>query len=96
MTERAIYDMTLRFEEYTRPLRSFSIDTAFLPLDARLGIYSFLGVDYYMKRFRIRHAVPMHFNGPSSVVDDLINDPNSREYRDRILKMEAGTRAVLP
>jgi hypothetical protein len=38
----------------------------------------------------------MHFNGPSSVVDDLINDPNSREYRDRILKMEAGTRAVLP
>ncbi|MBQ3861304.1 MAG: MBL fold metallo-hydrolase [Clostridia bacterium] len=96
MDERAVYDMTLRFEEFTRPLRNFNIDTAFLPMDTRLGIYATLGLDYYMKHYRIRHAIPMHLNGPSTAVDDLLYDPASREYRDRIIKMDAGTKVSLP
>ena len=88
--------MAMRFEEYTRPLRNFVIDTAFLPLDARLGIYSFVGIDYYMKRFRIRHAIPMHFNGQSDIVDELFYDPSSREYRDKLIKMDPGTRVSIP
>ena len=95
MSESEIYDMTGRFREYTRGLRGFSIDTAFLPLDSRLGIYSFLGFDYYMKHFRINHAIPMHLYGPSTVIDDLRFDPISREYRDRIIKMDAGSRVTL-
>ncbi len=95
MTEQSVYTMTMRFEECTRPLRNFVIDTAFLPLDARLGIYSFVGFDYYMKHFRIRHAIPMHFNGSSDIVDELYYDPSSREYRDKLIKMEPGTRVNL-
>jgi L-ascorbate metabolism protein UlaG (beta-lactamase superfamily) len=90
MTEAQIYDMTLSFREYTRGLRGFAIDTAFLPLDTRLGIYAFLGIDYYMKNYRIGRAIPMHLNGPVTAVDDLRFDPISRDYRDRIVKMEAG------
>jgi hypothetical protein len=34
----------------------------------------------------------MHLNGPVTAVDDLRFDPISRDYRDRIVKMEAGQR----
>ena len=95
MTEGEIYDMTTRFSQYVRGLKNFTIDTAFLPLDRRQGIYSFLGLDYYMKHFRINHAIPMHFFGSSGIVDDLRHDPISRDYRDRLIKMEAGQRVNL-
>ncbi len=93
MRESEVYEMTGRFREYTRDLRRFRIDTAFLPLDTRQGIYSFLGFDYYMKHFRIRHAIPMHFFGSSKICEDLMYDPISREYRHKIITMRMGSRA---
>ena len=82
--------MAGRFREYTRGLRNFRIDTAFLPLDTRQGMYSFLGFDYYMRHFKIKHAIPMHFFGSSKIVEDLIFDPISRDYRNKIVKMNPG------
>ena len=90
MNEGEVYEMAGRFREYTRGLRNFRIDTAFLPLDTRQGMYSFLGFDYYMRHFKIKHAIPMHFFGSSKIVEDLIFDPISRDYRNKIVKMNPG------
>ena len=93
MGENDVWRMTDRFREYTRGLKGFRIDTAFLPLDTRQGMYSFLGFDYYMRKFKIKRAIPMHFFGSSKIVDDLIFDPISRDYRSKIVKMNPGTSA---
>lgn len=90
MREVEVFEMTNRFREYTKGLKNFWIDTAFLPLDTRQGIYSFLGFDYYMKHFRIKNAIPMHFFGSSKIVEDLMFDPIARDYKNKIIKMDAG------
>ena len=90
MSEAEIYAMTMRFKQYTAPLRAFWIDTAFIPLDTRQGIYSFLGFDYYMKHFRIKNVVPMHFFGSHKIVEDIMADPISLEYRKKIITMTRG------
>ena len=95
MGEGEVFEMTSRFREYTRGLKNFWIDTAFLPLDTRQGIYSFLGFDYYMKHFRIKNAIPMHFFGSSKIVEDLTYSPIARDYRQKILKMDAGEKMSL-
>ncbi len=95
MRENEVYDMTMRFREYTAPLRNFWIDTAFLPLDNRQGIYSFLGFDYYMKHFRIKNAIPMHFFGSHKICEDLKYDPISLEYRKKIICMSRGQKVSL-
>ncbi len=95
MSEEEVYEMTGRFREYTRGLKNFWIDTAFLPLDTRQGIYSFLGFDYYMKHFRIKNAIPMHFFGSSKIVEDLTYSPLSRDYKNKIIKMDAGQKISL-
>jgi len=95
MSEREVFEMTSRFREYTAGLKNFQIDTAFLPLDSRQGIYSFLGFDYYMKHFRIKNAIPMHFSGSSRICEDLIYDQISRDYRNKIIKMNTGEKINL-
>jgi len=95
MGEGEVFEMTSRFREHTRGLKNFWIDTAFLPLDTRQGIYSFLGFDYYMKHFRIKNAIPMHFFGSSKIVEDLTYSPIARDYRQKILKMDAGEKMSL-
>lgn len=93
MTESEVYHMASRFKEYTKGLKGFNIDTAFLPLDTRQGIYSFLGFDYYMKNFKINHAIPMHFFGSPKICEDLIYDPISRDYRSKIIPLTSGGKA---
>jgi L-ascorbate metabolism protein UlaG (beta-lactamase superfamily) len=95
MSETEVYEMTTMFREYTKGLRHFQIDTAFLPLDTRQGMYSFLGFDYYMKHFRIKNAIPMHFFGSSKIVEDLMFDPISRDYRSKIIAMDRGAKLTL-
>lgn len=95
MTESEVYDMTEKFKEYTKILKGFWIDTAFLPLDTRQGMYSYLGFDYYMKHFRIKNAIPMHFSGSSKICDDFLTDSISRDYKHKVLCMEHGSRISL-
>ncbi len=92
MNEYEVYEMTRRFREYTRGLKNFRIDTAFLPLDTRQGMYSFLGLDYYMRHFNIKRAIPMHFFGSSKIVEDLMYAKISRDYKSKIVKLDPGTR----
>lgn len=95
MTESEAYAMTKRFEEYTSGIGSIAIDTAFLPLDTRQEIYSFLGFDYYMKHFKIRRAIPMHFFGSPKISRDLKESSVSKEYRDRIITLDPGSTTEL-
>ncbi len=95
MGEGEVYDMMSRFREYTRGLKNFWIDTAFLPLDTRQGMYSYLGFDYYMKHFRIKNAIPMHFSGSPKICDDFLADPISRDYKHKISCIEAGEKISL-
>jgi len=90
MSENEQFFMIKTFREYTKELKNFKIDTAFLPLDNRQEMYSFLGISYYMNSFRISHAIPMHFFGPSDIVDRLKAAPVSRSFRDKLIKMEKG------
>lgn len=91
MNESEAYAMTKKFEAYTSEIGSIAIDTAFLPLDTRQGIYSFLGFDYYMKHFKIRRAIPMHFFGSPRISRDLIEDPISLKYREKIITLDPGS-----
>ena len=95
MCESEVYDMTEKFREYTKGLKNFWIDTAFLPLDTRQGMYSYLGFDYYMKHFRIKNAIPMHFSGSSKICDDFLADPISRDYKHKIIPVEPGGKISL-
>jgi len=95
MTENEVYGMTRRFAEYTSSLKPFNIDTAFLPLDTRQGIYSFLGFDYYMRHFKIAHAIPMHFFGSPRISRTLLESPISRKYRKKIITLDPGCRTEI-
>lgn len=95
MTEKETYQMVNTFREYTEGLKKFIIDVAFLPLDTRLGVYSFMGFDYYMKHFKIQKTVPMHFFGSSRITRQLIDSPVSQKYRNKIMPMEPGDTAEI-
>ena len=51
--------------------------------------------DYYMKHFRIKNAVPMHFSGSSKICDDFLANPISRDYKHKILCVEPGGKLTL-
>ncbi len=90
MTEAEAYEMTKTFENYTKRLSGRVIHTAFLPLDTRLGTYSCLAFNYYMTKFRIQHAVPMHLFGPDRIVTEFLQDPVSKPYRSKVIPMRPG------
>jgi len=61
------------------------VDLAFIPVDPRLeGQYAW-AIDYLMRTVEVRHVVPMHFGNDTDIVDRLLKDPVSVDYRDRIL-----------
>ena len=95
MTEAEAYAMTKRFEECTSGIGSIAIDTAFLPLDTRQGIYSYLGFDYYMRHFKIRRAIPMHFFGSPKISRDLKESPISLNYREKIITLDPSSSTEL-
>ena len=66
--------------------KNLHIDAAFLPLDIRLKEEGFfLGFDYYMRRWDIKMAFPMHCWGRFDAIEKLKAMPVSAEYRDRVV-----------
>lgn len=80
-------NMTRNFKEFTLPLEGRRIDLAFLPLDYRQGEDYARGFDYIMKIADVKTAFPMHLWKDFSIIDRLLLDPCSREYRERIVKI---------
>ena len=64
------------------------IDAAFVPVDPRLGEQYCWGIDCFMKRTDTNYVFPMHFWGSYDVYDRLMLEPCTRDYRDRIMKIE--------
>ena len=63
------------------------IDLAFVPVDPRLEEQYAWGIDHLMRTVDVRHAVPMHFGNDGSIVDRLLQDDVSKEYREKIIKL---------
>lgn len=64
------------------------IDTAFVPVDPRLGDQYCLGLDYFMRGTDTKHVFPMHFWGNYEIFDRLMHETCTEEYRDRIIRIE--------
>ena len=51
----------LKFLLYTKPIAGRRADVAFLPLDPRLDLFPYTGMDEYLKMLDVTYAFPMHF-----------------------------------
>lgn len=79
--------MTAAFHAEICKLRHRPIDLAFLTLDARQERDAAKGFDYCMRNLEIKKAVPMHSFGNYDVHFELLVDPQSLSYRDRVSLM---------
>lgn len=64
------------------------IDTAFVPVDPRLGDQYCLGLDCFMRGTVTKNVFPMHFWGDYGIFDRLMHEKCTEEYRDRIVRIE--------
>lgn len=76
--------MQTAFEKEVEKLRGLTIDAAFLPLDPRQEGDAFLGLDYIARLADIKRIYPMHCWNKFDIISNLIADPCSEPYRDRI------------
>jgi L-ascorbate metabolism protein UlaG (beta-lactamase superfamily) len=51
----------VKFLDYTKPIHGRKADVAFLPLDPRLEIFPYTGMDQYLQMLDVSYAFPMHF-----------------------------------
>lgn len=63
------------------------IDVAFVPLDPRLEAAYGLGIDFFMRHTDTKHLFPMHLWGGYKKISKFMEDPVTKEYRDRIVKI---------
>lgn len=68
-------------------LKGETIDLAFIPLDPRLNNQYAWGIDLFMKDVSSHYVVPMHFGKKDKVIDRLMNDEISIDYRDRVVPL---------
>lgn len=64
-----------------------TFDIAFVPVDPRLEKEYLWGLHYFMQASNSRAVFPMHFRNHYSVFKQLDNDPMTKEYRGRIVKI---------
>lgn len=62
-------------------------DFAFIPVDPRLGDNYFRGLDDFMKVVGAKHIFPMHFWRDYTVFDKLYAQPETKPYRDKIVRL---------
>lgn len=77
-------EMQNAFEKEVEKLRGLTLDAAFLTLDPRQERDAFLGIDYIARLADIKRIYPMHCWQKLNIIDDLLADPCSESYRDRI------------
>lgn len=68
-------------------LKNKNIDVAFVPVDPRLEENYILAIDYIMKNINIKKVLPMHFWGDFNIYEKIYNNEKSKEYRDKIIKI---------
>ena len=80
--------MRRSYQSEINKLQGEKIDAAFVPVDPRLGEQYCWGIDCFMKRTDTNYVFPMHFWGSYDVYDRLMLEPCTRDYRERIMKIE--------
>lgn len=80
--------MRRSYQSEINKLQPEKIDVAFVPVDPRLGEQYCWGIDCFMKRTQTKYVFPMHFWGNYAVCDRLMLEECTRDYRDRIIKIE--------
>lgn len=61
-----------------------TIDVAFIPADPRLGVSYVKAIDYFMRTVDAKACVPMHLDGDYTVCRNLMEDPLTRPYREKL------------
>jgi L-ascorbate metabolism protein UlaG (beta-lactamase superfamily) len=77
--------MAVSYKTEINKLAGKPVDLAFIPVDPRLEEQYAWAIDYLMRAVEVRNVVPMHFGNDAYIVDRLLKDPVSVDYRDRIL-----------
>jgi len=78
--------MAASYKSQTALMRGRRIDLAFVPVDPRLEKQYAWGINHMMQAADVRWAAPMHYGNDRSIVDRLLQDEASADYRDRILR----------
>lgn len=93
-TEQEYQTMTKKFKSAIKILRqglmdinTIQIDAAFVPLDPRQKERYAKGFDYFMRNVPVKYVFPMHAFGDYSVIERLMKDELSENYRDKIINI---------
>ena len=79
-------EMEIAFKEEINKIRGRHIDLAFMTLDPRQEDRYALGFDYFMRTLSVDKVYPIHCWGNYGIIDKLIEDPISEDYRAKIVK----------
>lgn len=80
-------EMEKSFKEALKPLENLHIDIAFVPADPRLEEAYFWGLDWFMRHTNTDLVYPMHLWRRYWVIDKLMEQPETKAYRDRIVRL---------
>ena len=81
-------NMRRSYQSEINKLCGEKIDAAFVPVDPRLGEQYCLGIDCFMKRTETKRVFPMHFWGNYDVCSRLMLEECTKDYQDKIVKIE--------
>lgn len=79
-------EMEKAFKEEINKIRGRHINLAFMTLDPRQEERYSLGFDYFMRTVSVDKVYPIHCWGNYEIIDKLIKDPISENYRAKIVK----------
>jgi len=90
-------DMAASYKKQVALLKGKQIDIAFVPVDPRLVSQYSWGINHFMEATQTRWVVPMHFGNGGSIVDRLLHDDASLQYRDKIISLtQRGASTTIP
>lgn len=80
-------EMEKNYKKALVPMEGVHIDAAFVPVDPRLGDAYFWGIDWFMRHTDTKLVYPMHLWRRYGAVDKLIRQPETADYRERIVRI---------
>ncbi len=81
-------EMEKNFKQALSPIEGAHIDAAFIPVDPRLENAYYWGIDWFMRHTDTALVYPMHLWRRYQVIDKLMEQPETKDYRDRIARLE--------
>lgn len=77
--------MAREYPDEIGKIKGERIDIAFLPLDPRQEEAFFWGFDYFMRNTDTAYAFPMHMWGRYGTCEKLLEIPEARGYREKVM-----------